>query len=153
MIVAPARADQAAALALVHAASFEAGWSEADIIACLTARGGFGLVAVEGDAEVCGFLLVRAIAGEAEILTVAVSPAWRRRGIARALMEGASGLARAAGATTLFLEVACDNLAAIDLYQQVGFDTVGRRRGYYRRPGAAPADALVLRCDLNTASA
>jgi ribosomal-protein-alanine N-acetyltransferase len=148
MSLEPVAKDQAQALAEVHARSFETGWSAADIAALLAAPGGFGL-AVREDGVICGFLLGRAIAGEAEVLTLAVAPAARRRGVARALMAAAIAAAEAAGAEALFLEVAADNLAALQLYAGAGFVRVGARPGYYGRAGAA-VDALVLRRDLNS---
>ena len=152
MILALANAKDAAALARTHARSFDLAWSAADIETLLTAPGGYAVVAREAaDAdEACGFLLARAIAGEAEILTLAVDPAHRRQGLARALIEAAAGAAIAAGTETMFLEVAADNPAAPGLYQAAGFDRVGSRKGYYARPGQLAVDALVLRRTLNS---
>lgn len=148
VILEPVRAEDAAALAAVHARAFEAGWSAADIGELLAAPGGFGL-AVREAGEVGGFVLARSIAGEAEILTLAVDPAARRRGLGRGLLEAAAAAALASGAETLFLEVAADNAAAIALYQAAGFIRVGARPGYYQRADRA-IDALVLRRDLNS---
>jgi ribosomal-protein-alanine N-acetyltransferase len=136
-------------MAAVHAGAFDTPWSEADIASLLTSTGGFGLLARDG-ATTKGFILARAIAGEAEVLTLAVDPARRRAGIAAALLAAAIGLAGAAGATTMFLEVAEDNAAALALYAKTGFSLAGRRRGYYRRPGGVTIDAQVLRLDLNS---
>jgi len=63
------------------------------------------------------------------------------------LRFGASGSA-AAGAGSLFLEVAVDNVPAIALYDMAGFRHAGLRKSYYLRQGAPPADALILRRDL-----
>jgi len=81
-----------------------------------------------------------------------VEPSHRRRGVARALVR--SGLAQAAamGADEAFLEVAADNLAALALYREEGFEPAGLRSGYYRRPGGEAVDALVLRRTLNRGS-
>jgi ribosomal-protein-alanine N-acetyltransferase len=150
MILVPATGEQADAMARTHAQSFETGWSAADIAACLAAPGGYGVVAATDDepSDVGGFLLARTIAGEAEILTLAVSPQNRRRGVARALLEAATGVASALGVATMFLEVASDNAAALALYEQAGFHQAGLRKRYYLRPGRPAGDALVLRCDL-----
>ena len=147
MILEPAGPETAAELAACHALNFDPPWSAGDIEALLTAPGGYALAARD-DGGVRAFLLARAIAGEAEILTLAVDPPQRRQGVARALIEAAAGAASAAGAEAMFLEVAADNLAAIGLYDGAGFERVGLRRGYYARPGGA-VDALVLRRALN----
>ena len=64
---------------------------------------------------------------EAEVLNLAVDPAWRRRGVGSALL--AAVLERARG--TIFLEVAEPNSAAIALYRKHGWVDVGLRSGYY----------------------
>jgi len=157
VILAPARAEDADALAKAHARGFHPAWSAKDIEILLNAPGGFAWAAwawaareADPPAPVCGFLLARAIAGEAEILTLAVDPTHRRSGVARALVEAAAATAVTAGAEAMFLEVAADNQAAIGLYRSTGFEQVGSRKDYYARPGAAPIDALVLRRALNS---
>ena len=94
-----------------------------------------------------GFALTRTVAGESELLTVAVDPAFQRRGIARQLLDSWLTAAKE-NAARAFLEVAADNHAAIALYHQLGFAEISRRRGYYARADAAPADALIMACDL-----
>jgi ribosomal-protein-alanine N-acetyltransferase len=146
-------AGQAAALARLHATSFTPPWSAADIAGLLDGPGGFGLAAFDDAETPQAFILARAIAGEAEILTLAVAPARRREGLARALVEAAAGSAAVLAAESLFLEVAADNAGAIGLYRAAGFAEVGRRRGYYPRSGAPAVDALIMRRDLNSAPA
>jgi ribosomal-protein-alanine N-acetyltransferase len=144
----PLQAADAEPMAAAHALAFAAPWSGSEFAGFLAGPGGFGF-GVEGDGpELAGFILCRAIAGEAEVLTLAVSPAHRRRGVARALLEAAT-LAVRATAEAMFLEVADDNVAAIGLYQSAGFQTVGRRRGYYDQADGR-RDALVMRRDLNS---
>jgi ribosomal-protein-alanine N-acetyltransferase len=99
-----------------------------------------------GDAR-C-FALVRVIADEAELLTIATHPAHQRQGLARQVMQDWQDLARTRSATEAFLEVAADNTAAQALYQACGFATCGTRPGYYARKGAAPVDAVLMRCSL-----
>lgn len=91
-----------------------------------------------------GFLLGRVVADEAELLTLAVAPAARRRGVAGGLVEGFLAEARRRGAATAFLEVAADNDAARRLYQRAGFAPAGRRRGYYHGASGGTVDALIL---------
>lgn len=104
---------------------------------------------VEGD---LGFLIGRAVAGEAEVLTLAVSVQARRRGLGARLVGRFLYQARLRGAEVAFLEVAAANLAAIGLYRSQGFAEAGRRRGYYRHPDGTPQDALVLRRVLTKAA-
>ncbi|MGE5502604.1 MAG: GNAT family N-acetyltransferase [Ignavibacteriales bacterium] len=143
----PATAQDAALLAEMHETAFEAAWGEEEIAALLTGPGGFAVIAEEEGPE--GFILCRAIGGEAEVLTLAVKPQARQRGLGRGLVEAAAGLATQAGAEAMFLEVAEDNAPAIGLYQTAGFRLAGRRPGYYRR-GDEATDALVMRRWLNT---
>ena len=98
--------------------------------------GAFGWISPAG-----GMILARAVAGEAEVLTLAVDPASRRQGIGRALLQQTAATAQGRGAQAIFLEVAADNAPAQALYAASGFAEVGRRRGYYPNGG----DALVLR--------
>ncbi len=127
-------------LATIHAAAFTVPrpWTAAEIEALLTTTGTF-LVHEAG-----GFLIGRAIAGEAELLTVAVHPEARRAGIARRLVDAFLGDAAMRGAVRVFLEVAADNRPARALYTSAGFTEAGRRRGYYSRPEGPAVDALIL---------
>ncbi len=134
-------AGDLAALADLHASAFSPGWSAAEIAA-------LGAVALIEDGT--GMILIRTVAGEAEILTVGVRPEARGSGAGRRLVLAALGAARADRAERVFLEVAEDNLAALRLYASCGFGEVGRRRRYYPRPDGGTIDALVLRRALNT---
>lgn len=131
-----------ALLAELHARSFDPAWGAGEIASLLASPGSFGLLVSRGAAPI-GFLLGRAVAGEAEILSLGILPEARRRGAGRALVAAAIDHAAAAGATRLFLEVAEDNRAARALYDTAGFRRVGRRVGYYRRAGG-PVSADLL---------
>jgi ribosomal-protein-alanine N-acetyltransferase len=144
-----AAADDAEALAASHARAFDAGWSAPDIANLMSAMGGFAFLA-EDDSGPAGFILGRAIGGEAEILTLVVAPAQRRSGLGHALVEALMAEARERGAGSVYLEVAADNEAAQALYRKVGFEQAGFRRAYYARGGSRPVDALVLRRTLNS---
>ena len=147
MILHPVGLEACFTLADLHDRAFPRPWSAEEFEALLKGPGAFAVLG-EGD-EPQGFILCRAVAGEAEILTVAVDPAARRRGWGAALVEMAAGIAREAGAFEMFLEVAADNLAAIKLYEATGFDRVGLRKGYYPHPDGAK-DAVVMRRALNS---
>ncbi len=90
-----------------------------------------------------GFALGRAVAGEAELVTVAVDPGARRQGQGRALLAAFEARARTLDAETAFLEVADDNTAAQGLYRTTGWVETGRRKGYYRRAAGA-VDAVMM---------
>jgi ribosomal-protein-alanine N-acetyltransferase len=149
MIVRPATGADADALGQAHADAFEAPWSGDEILRFAADPGGRALVAEGEDGGIAGFILCRLIAGEAEVLTLAVRTAARRRGVASALLGAAIDLTRITAAS-MFLEVAEDNPGAIALYAAAGFEPVGRRAGYYARPGAPAADAIVMRRTLNS---
>lgn len=128
-------------LAALHARCFHtpAPWSAADLSGLIADPLAFLLV--EGDA---GFLLGRTVAGEAELLTLAVAPEARRRGLGRKLVARFLYQARLRGADQAFLEVSADNSAATALYESAGFAPAGVRRAYYRTPAGHRIDALVL---------
>jgi ribosomal-protein-alanine N-acetyltransferase len=145
------RTTAAALMAGLHAQSLDDRWSEADFETLLASPGVFSLLARANDAPL-GFVLVRIASDEAEILTLAVDPAFRRQGVGRALVVSAAEEAAKAGAGALFLEVAEDNGPALGLYETCDFARIGRRSDYYTR-GAERIDALILRRALNRALA
>ncbi|MFK7752353.1 MAG: GNAT family N-acetyltransferase [Sedimentitalea sp.] len=94
-----------------------------------------------GDAA--GFLLIRTVLDDAEVLTLAIHPDHQRQGHAQRLLSqwfGAPGTAHQA-----FLEVANDNAPALALYRKTGFQQAGLRKAYYPRPNGAHVDAIVMR--------
>ncbi len=145
----PLAPGDAPALAALHAVSFERGWSEGDF-AILMAAGAWGFAAT-GAAGIEGFVLVQG-EQDPEIITVAVGPDRRRRGLGRALVVTAADAAWRAGAARLVLEVAIDNVGAEALYLSLGFAPVGLRRGYYERAHGR-LDARVLAARLPIAGA
>jgi ribosomal-protein-alanine N-acetyltransferase len=142
-VLSSATARDAASLATLHAASFNRGWSEHEMEQLLTDRSVLADRAV-GGVRTIGFILSRRGADEAEILSVAVSRAWQRRGIARKLLDLHLRRLAGFGLHAVFLEVDEDNTPARRLYARAGFREVGRRPGYY----AGGKAALVLRRDL-----
>jgi ribosomal-protein-alanine N-acetyltransferase len=93
------------------------------------------------------------VAGEAELLTVAVAPEARGRGLAQRLVSRFLYQARLRGAEVAFLEVAEDNAPARLVYSRAGFTETGRRRGYYRTSDGRAVDALVMQRVLTDAAA
>jgi [ribosomal protein S18]-alanine N-acetyltransferase len=141
----PATPRDAAALATIHTASFNRGWSEHEFEQLLTDRSVVADRAASGRTNV-GFILSRRAADEAEILSVAVARSWRGRGLSRRLLELHLRRLAGLGLRAVFLEVDEDNTPARRLYARAGFREVGRRPGYYAQSGGK--GALVLRRDL-----
>jgi ribosomal-protein-alanine N-acetyltransferase len=140
------RADRAEECAAIHGAAFAHPWGADEIAALLTSASTIGSAALDpASGRLRGFALSRLAADEAEILTIAVDPGWRRRGVGRDLMREHLQRATLAGARALFLEVDAENFAAIALYRRFAFVKVGERPGYYPRANGKPATALVMR--------
>jgi ribosomal-protein-alanine N-acetyltransferase len=137
----------ATAMASLHAASFQRGWSDDEFERLLLERNVVSHRAMIGR-TLAGFILSRMAAGEAEILSVAVASAKRGRGLAGALLDLHMRRLAGLGVRAMFLEVDEDNTPARRLYQRAGFREVGRRAGYYHRESGNAANALVLRRDL-----
>lgn len=139
----PAHPLHAAALAAIHGAAFPPGerWGADAMALQLALPGAFGWLDPAG-----GLVLARVAADEAEVLTLAVLPGLRGRGVGRALLGRAMATASGQGALAMFLEVGEDNAPARALYAAAGFAEVGRRPRYY--PGGG--DALLLRRDLES---
>lgn len=138
LVIVAAGACHATAMAAVHASAFPPAerWDAAAITAQFALPGVFGAVHAAG-----GMVLARTIAGEAEVLTLAVATPVQGRGIGRLLLQDALATAWARGAEAMFLEVAETNVAARALYDRAGFVPVGRRPRYYD----GGVDALILR--------
>lgn len=114
-------------------------WTEQDYRQLLVGAGATRCVAAELLGEVAGFLVFQQVApGEVEILNLAVSPAQRRKGAGKRLLDYLLGL----GAAEIFLEVRAANEPALAFYRRAGFQPAGRRPGYYRNPAE---DAVVMR--------
>ncbi len=131
----------AAVLSELHCRTFDDGWSIDAMAEVLRSPGVWALLAVDDGAPV-GFALGRLAADEAEVLSLGVLAPARRMGLGRALVAGLA--ASVPRARALFLEVGEDNPAARGLYAGLGFRVVGRRDGYYVRPGGRRAAALTM---------
>jgi ribosomal-protein-alanine N-acetyltransferase len=140
-----AHADECAAL---HAASFSYPWPLADIEALLLASSTYADGAFGKPNDLQGFILSRLAADEAEILTIAVKPRKRGQGIAGKLMRANMAQLQAAGAKSWFLEVEAQNASALALYKRFGFEQVGERKSYYRKPDGDNALAYILKRSL-----
>lgn len=136
-----------AAIAALHSASFQRGWSEDEVERLLLERNVLSHRAMVGG-TLAGFILSRMVENEAEILSVAVSGARQGRGLARKLLDLHLRRLAGLGVVSVFLEVGEDNAAAGRLYARAGFHEIGRRTGYYPAANAMSSTARVLRRDL-----
>jgi ribosomal-protein-alanine N-acetyltransferase len=143
-----------ALVARLHGLCFEEGWNSGTVAQVLRLAGAFGLIATvpertrsplpSGDPVPAGFALVAGTLDERELLSLGVAPAFRKRGIAAALIRGVVDRVRAEGVGKLFLEVAEDNAEARQLYESFGFRQIGRRPNYYRRQNGPAVAAMTL---------
>jgi len=139
-------ADLADILA-IERASFSFPWSASFFVqelkvAC--ARSHVALI----DGRPVGYVIYWRLPREIDIHNLAVTPAYRRRGLATALLEAVIADARRADATRVTLEVRKSNEAAQKLYHALGFMAKGVRKGYYSDDGE---DALVMVLELDGA--
>jgi ribosomal-protein-alanine N-acetyltransferase len=142
-VLSEAQPHDTAAIAALHAVSFNRGWSEEEIDRLLADRQVVTHRVTIGG-RLAGFIMSRMAADEAEILSVAVAPARRGRGLARGLLDMHLRRLAGMGVGTVFLEVGEDNDAARKLYRRAGFHEAGRREGYYADQSGKRSAALVL---------
>jgi ribosomal-protein-alanine N-acetyltransferase len=152
IIIDQAEAADAELLAEIHAVGFRRGWSADEIDGLLADTTVSGRVlrreSMFGARRPHGFILIRTVADQAEVLTIAVAPASRGRGYGRQLMEDALRCLYRDLVPEIFLEVDEGNAAAVTLYRSLGFVEVGRRKGYYSDGNGPGGTALVLRLQL-----
>ena len=142
MTIRPLTEADLQAAADIHTASFEAGWN-ADAFRNHLALAHIALGHFD-EGALSGFIVLGACTDQTDIITIAVNPAARGKGLGRGLVEAAETEAGARGAELIFLEVAEDNAAAIALYKSCGYVPIGKRKNYYRRAGGR-VSALTMR--------
>lgn len=147
-----------AAAAELERLSFSAPWSEAILRESLESRldflwvlepadngsgwdGGQEKEGGRGGRSLAGYCNLRVIAGEGELMRIAVHPELRGRGLSRKLMDQLEETAREKGAEALTLEVRKSNRTAVELYKSYGFREEAVRRNYYENP---VEDALIM---------
>ncbi len=121
---------------------FGEAWTASQCASLLPMPGVWMRVAKAGD-DVLGFSMSRLVAGEAELLLLAVRAPDQGRGVGRQLLDDFETLATTKGADRLHLEVR-DGNKAVQLYEDAGFRLIGRRKGYYKGKNGEVFDALTL---------
>ena len=127
---------------------FGEAWTRSQLSGILPMAGVSLVLAVERESKsVVGFSLTRTVAGESELLLIAVLPGEQRRGVGTLLLDDFLDRARASGGSRVHLEVR-DGNPAIGMYRSAGFSPVGRRRNYYHATSGKRYDAITLAYDL-----
>ncbi|MAC88002.1 MAG: ribosomal-protein-alanine N-acetyltransferase [Maricaulis maris] len=129
----------AEALAALHARCFPHGWTAREIGSLLNLPGCIGL-ACRVDGQFVALALFRQALDEAELLTLATEPDFRRRGLADIILTSGETRLCDQGVARIFLEVSEKNPAAAALYKRAGYGEIARRKAYYRDG----SDARVL---------
>jgi ribosomal-protein-alanine N-acetyltransferase len=133
-------------VAVIEQTSYVFPWSENIFRDCL--RVGYTCRALDLAGQIIGYGVMSLGAGEAHVLNVCVREQFRNVGFGRRLLEHLLERASAAGVAEAFLEVRPSNLSAIRLYQHMGFEQIGIRRGYYQAPDGRE-DAIVLKREIS----
>lgn len=134
----PAELADLPQIAAIERNVFSDPWSPAMLQSALHA---VALVTVDVNGSVLGYLFAIPMVDDGEILNLAVHPGCRRRGVATALTEAGCSALFQRGVRRVFLEVRASNEGAQRFYAAMGFQQVGRRHDYYRRPRE---DALLM---------
>jgi len=139
------RADELAPILAIEQRSFRWPWGRLSFEGELSCRSACNLIVKTFDRgageQIIAYAFLRLAADELHILKIAVTPAWRRRGVATRLTEHCFKVAAERGANSAHLEVRPSNLPAVELYKKLGFTVIGRRHNYYRD---SEEDALVM---------
>lgn len=142
---APMREDELEWVAVQDAQLYPFPWSAGNFSDSM--RSGYSCWTMRDGAELAGYAVLMMVLDEAHILNISVLVGRQRQGLGRRLLDHLGEVARQAGARQMFLEVRPSNVAALALYARAGFETIGRRKGYY--PAAeGREDALVMRSRL-----
>jgi ribosomal-protein-alanine N-acetyltransferase len=125
----------------IEVESYSVPWSEITFRGLLRRRDA-DMIVVCSDGAVVGYAAFWCVIDQGELGNVAVTRAWRGKGLGARLVAEVLRRAAERGVREVFLEVRPTNTVARRLYEQLGFAPVGRRRNYYQDP---VEDALVLR--------
>jgi ribosomal-protein-alanine N-acetyltransferase len=150
--ISPAADSDIDELSEIERESFSRPWTAGQLLREIYGEDAFFAAAksAERGAGILGFVVMRRIGEEAELMNIAVRSGARRRGAGSALLAAAIENARGNGIGQIYLEVRASNEAAIGLYGKRGFRSVGRRRNYYEEPRE---DAVIMKKTLDSGEA
>lgn len=135
--------EQAEILTAIHAEAFSNYWNPNDFNDFFAVRGTHALLA-ERAGNPAAMVVLRVVEEQADIITIAVRPPYRRQGLGKILMNQSIEMAKQLGATAMFLDVENGNTSAMALYASLGFSQIARRKLYYRQKDGSYTDALVM---------
>ena len=141
MIITQMNESHVCQIAELEKICFHDPWSENSIASELHNRLACWLVAMDAD-KLVGYVGSQTVVGETDMMNIAVHPAYRKCGVASALIDALIVALKERGSHSLMLEVRASNEPAKSLYTKLGFESVGIRKNYYRNPRE---DALILR--------
>ena len=144
MVIREMRVCDISAIAELEKVCFSDPWSEKSIASELENTFSYWLVA-EDNGCIAGYVGSQSVLDSADMMNLAVSPAYRRQGVGEMLVEALIAYLQKKKIIALLLEVRVSNAPAIALYQKMGFEQVGRRPRYYHNPRE---DAYILRKEL-----
>jgi len=137
----PMRPEDIDAVLAVEQGAYPFPWTRANFADSLVAGYSAWICRIEG--ELIGYAVMMLVLDEAHLLNITVATGWQRHGYGMLIMHHLFTIARMHGAKRMFLEVRPTNAPGQGLYKQLGFETIGRRRGYYPA-GAVREDAVVM---------
>ncbi len=143
--ISPMQLDDVAAVMEIELRAYEFPWSEGNMRDCLNSN--YYCCVYRLDDRCIGYGVMSIGAGEAQILNICIDSSMRGQGLGRRLLRHLIATAGKSSADTMFLEVRASNLAAVSLYDSMGFNEMGRRRGYYPTESGRE-DALMLALSL-----
>jgi ribosomal-protein-alanine N-acetyltransferase len=143
LLVEPLQLHDLPALMAIEQQAYPYPWSEGNFTDSLAA-GYEAWAHRDASGRLCAYFVAMMGVDEMHLLNFTVAPSEQGKGLGRALLHTLLELARSLGAAELLLEVRPSNTAALGLYQSHGFQTVGRRRGYYPAEQGRE-DALVMK--------
>lgn len=146
-IIQPLYRDACDLLASLHGACFPRGWT-AEEFDKMYAQNNVVAFGCHVGQQPSGFSFGWLAGNDFELLTIAVLPEFRRKGLAGQLLEHTCARAKSQGAHRAYLEVSVNNSPAHALYRGFGFETVGQRKQYYRHPDGTLEDAFTMHCDI-----
>lgn len=138
---APMRPEDIDAVLAVEQSAYPYPWTRANFADSLSA--GYSAWCCRVGGALVGYAVMMLVLDEAHLLNITVAPDWQRHGYGTLIMHHLFNAARRHGAKRMFLEVRPSNAPGQGLYKKLGFNTVGRRRGYYPS-GAGREDAVVM---------